>query len=81
MQRVSYLALVQDFDTMRSSIEIGRIMGIPIRLHITLLLVLPLFAYIFSTNEEFGFAGVPSESLKYLLSFTATVAIFLSILI
>jgi len=81
MQRVSYLALVQDFDTMRSSVEIGRIMGIPIRLHISLLLVLPLFAYIFSTNEEFGFAGVPSESLKYLLSFTATVAIFLSILI
>jgi len=66
---------------MRSSIEIGRIMGIPIKLHITLLLVLPLFAYIFSVNEEFGFAGVPSETLKYLLSFTATVAIFLSILI
>jgi len=65
---------------MRSSIEIGRIMGIPIRLHITLLLVLPLFAYIFTT-EEFGFAGVSSETLKYLLSFTATVAIFLSILI
>ncbi|MHC1571927.1 MAG: CBS domain-containing protein [Methanosarcinales archaeon] len=66
---------------MRLSIEIGRIMGIPIRLHITLLLVLPLFAYIFSTNEEFGFAGVPSESLRYLLSFTATVAIFISILL
>ncbi|RZB29306.1 MAG: hypothetical protein AEth_01274 [Candidatus Argoarchaeum ethanivorans] len=66
---------------MKSSIEIGKIIGIPIKLHITLLLVLPLFAYIFSVSEQFGFGGVPSQSLRYGLSITATLLLFLSILL
>ena len=66
---------------MKSSIEIGKIIGIPIKLHITLLLVLPLFAYIFSVSEQFGFGGIPSQSLRYGLSITATLLLFLSILL
>jgi Zn-dependent protease/CBS domain-containing protein len=66
---------------MKSSVEIGKIIGIPIRLHITLLLVLPLFAYIFSINIPFGFGNVASSTLRYALSITATIALFLSILL
>lgn len=66
---------------MRLSLQIGRIIGIPIKLHITLLLVLPLFAYIFSINTPFGFGDVSPDWLRYALSILATVVLFLSILL
>jgi len=34
---------------MKTSIQLGKIIGIPIRLHISFLLILPLFAYAFAT--------------------------------
>jgi Zn-dependent protease len=66
---------------MKSFLQIGKIIGIPIRLHITLLLILPLFAYIFSINTPFGFGAVTPDGLRYILSFIATVVLFLSILL
>jgi len=35
---------------MNSSIQIGKIMGIPIKLHINILLIIPVFGYIFGNN-------------------------------
>ena len=60
---------------MKSSLGIGRVMGIPIKLHITFLLVLPMFAYVFAINPQpFGFAGVEPPLTRY--AFSALAAIF-----
>jgi Zn-dependent protease len=46
-------------ELMKTSIQIGKIMGIPIRLYITFLLILPVFAWIFARSEsELGAAGI-----------------------
>lgn len=37
---------------MKSSVKIGSVMGIPIRLHITFLLILPIFAYAFAISPQ-----------------------------
>ncbi|RPJ79100.1 MAG: CBS domain-containing protein [Alphaproteobacteria bacterium] len=67
---------------MKSSLEIGSVMGIPIKLHITFLLVLPMFAYVFAINPQpFGFEGVEPPMIKYALSALAAVLLFVSILL
>ncbi|MDD4898574.1 MAG: CBS domain-containing protein [Methanocellales archaeon] len=38
-------------EEMKTSIQLGKIIGIPIRLHISFLLILPLFAYAFATTN------------------------------
>ncbi|MDY6966520.1 MAG: CBS domain-containing protein [Halobacteriota archaeon] len=60
---------------MKSSIELGKVMGIPIRLHITFLLVLPLFVLAFAevSPAPFGFKG---SELRYLFSMAVTVLLF-----
>jgi Zn-dependent protease len=74
---------------MAGSIGIGKILGIPIKLHITFLLIFPLFVYIFS-NPGSGteFFGMPMsfENLdvstfdKYILGTIAAVLFFAAIL-
>jgi Zn-dependent protease/CBS domain-containing protein len=67
---------------MRSSFEIGNIMGIPIKLHITLLLVLPMFAYFFAISPQpFGFDGVEPPITRYGLSALVAILLFSSILL
>lgn len=67
---------------MKSSLEIGSVMGIPIKLHITFLLVLPMFAYIFAINPQpFGFEGVEPPITRYLLSTLAAILLFSSVLL
>lgn len=67
---------------MKSSLEIGSIMGIPIKLHITFLLVLPMFAYVFAINPQpFGFQGVEPPIIRYALSTLAAILLFASILL
>jgi Zn-dependent protease/CBS domain-containing protein len=67
---------------MKSSLGIGRVMGIPIKLHITFLLVLPMFAYVFAINPQpFGFAGVEPPLTRYAFSALAAVLLFVSILL
>lgn len=47
---------------MAAAIRIGRIFGIPIYLHLTFLLILPLFVYIFSAPpNELVIAGMPTS--------------------
>lgn len=67
---------------MSNSIQIGKIMGIPIRLHITFLLILPVFAWIFANNmPAFGFADVEPDSLRYALSLFTAVLLFTCVLL
>ncbi len=68
---------------MKTSIQIGKIIGIPIRLHITFLLILPVFAWIFASNEPqfYGFSDVQPELLRYALGMAASVLLFTCVLL
>ena len=67
---------------MNSSIQIGRIMNIPIKLHITFLLIIPVFAWIFANNPPmYGFADIEIISLRYILSFAAALFLFICVLL
>jgi Zn-dependent protease/CBS domain-containing protein len=67
---------------MKSSLKIGSVMGIPIRLHITFLLILPMFAYVFAINPQpFGFEGVEPPITRYSLSVLTAILLFASILL
>lgn len=71
---------------MKTSISIGRIMGIPIKLHITFLLILPVFAYFFASSTvnimgfTLGFGGVRSLIVKYVFGAIAAVLFFMCVL-
>ncbi len=67
---------------MKVSFQIGKIMGIPIKLHITFLLILPVFALIFASNPApYGFSNVSEVSTRYILAFATTILLFSSILL
>ncbi len=67
---------------MKSSLKIGSVLGIPIKLHITFLLILPVFAYIFAINPyPYGFQEVEPASTKYMLSSLTAILLFASILL
>jgi len=67
---------------MKSSLKIGNVMGIPIKLHITFLLILPIFAYMFAINPQpFGFEGVEPPITRYALSVLTAILLFASILL
>ncbi len=68
---------------MKTSIQIGKIMGIPIRLHITFLLVLPVFAWMFARYEpQFGgFNDVEPVMFRYLLGMATSVLLFTCVLL
>lgn len=67
---------------MNSSIQIGKIMGIPIKLHITFLLIIPVFGYIFANNpSDFGFRDVEPLLLRYLLGITVALLLFFCVLL
>ena len=67
---------------MKSSLEIGSVMGIPIKLHITFLLVLPMFAYLFAINPQpFGFANFEPPLTRYALSVLTAILVFASVLL
>jgi Zn-dependent protease/CBS domain-containing protein len=67
---------------MNTSIQIGKIMGIPIKLHITFLLILPVFAYIFDVNPPpVGFNDVTPSIIRYAISLSAAVSLFICVLL
>ncbi|MDF1534833.1 MAG: CBS domain-containing protein [Methanosarcinaceae archaeon] len=67
---------------MKVSFQIGKIMGIPIKLHITFLLILPVFALIFANNPApYGFSNVSEVSTRYILAFATTLLLFSSVLL
>ena len=68
---------------MKTSIQIGKIMGIPIKLHITFLLILPVFAWMFARYEpQFGgFNDVEPVMFRYLLGMATSVLLFTCVLL
>ena len=67
---------------MNTSIQIGKIMGIPIKLHITFLLILPVFGWVFANNPpRFGFNDVFPLSLRYALGMLAALLLFICVLL
>jgi Zn-dependent protease/CBS domain-containing protein len=67
---------------MNSSIQIGKIMGIPIKLHITFLLIIPVFGYIFANNPpDFGFSDVEPSLLRYALGLSVSIILFICVLL
>ena len=66
---------------MKTSFQIGKIMGIPIKLHITFLLILPLFAWSFAdTPPRLGFSDL-DVPLRYVLSFAAAISLFVCVVL
>ncbi|MGM0770512.1 MAG: CBS domain-containing protein [Halobacteriota archaeon] len=67
---------------MANSFKIGTIIGIPIKIHITFLIVLPLFAFVFAMNPApYGFSDVVPATFGYFLSFLTTVLLFACVLL
>lgn len=67
---------------MNMSLQIGKIMGIPIKLHITFLLILPVFGWVFANNtQRFGFNDVEPLSLRYALGMAAALLLFTCVLL
>src|SRR5659263_616575 len=66
---------------MKTSFQLGKIMGIPIKLHITFLLILPFFAWNFAiTPSPFGFSD-QDLPLRYVLSLAAAVSLFVCVVL
>ncbi len=58
---------------MKTSFQIGKIIGIPIKLHITFILILPFFAWSFAvTPPRLGFSD-QELPLRYVLSLAAAI--------
>lgn len=65
-----------------SSFKIGTILEIPVRLHFTFLMILPVFAYIFATREPpLGFAGIGSETLSFIFGTLTAIILFICVLL
>ena len=67
------------------SIKIAQLWGIPIKLHITFLLVLPLFTWVFANNNiqigtlTIGFLGIGDIAIRNALSMITTILLFICI--
>ncbi|MCX9084643.1 MAG: CBS domain-containing protein [Candidatus Methanoperedens sp.] len=67
---------------MNSSYQIGKIMGIPIKLHISFLLIIPVMGYIFANNDPIlGFGDVEPAILRYTLGISVAILLFFCVLL
>jgi Zn-dependent protease/predicted transcriptional regulator len=73
---------------MKTSVQIGKIIGIPIRIHFTFLLILALFAWSFSASSVsllgfvIGYGGLAIDlSLKILLGIFIAILLFVCVII
>ena len=70
---------------MNTSIQIGKVMGIPVRLHITFLLIIPWVAYIFASVSDtyfgwpYGFGGVQPSMTRWAYSLAFAVLLFVCV--
>jgi Zn-dependent protease/CBS domain-containing protein len=67
---------------MNSSLQIGRIMGIPVKLHFSFLLIIPWVAYIYGSvsallfGKTYGFGAVEPASIRWVYSFAFAILLF-----
>jgi Zn-dependent protease/CBS domain-containing protein len=68
---------------MKSSLKIGSVLGIPVKLHVTFLLILPLIAYTFSAGPSpyVGFSGIGDPVIRYGLGTLAAILLFACVLV
>ena len=67
---------------MQSSLKIGSIMNIPIKLDTSFALALPISAYFFAINSQpYGFAEVEPSIVRYALSTLSAIFLFASVLL
>jgi Zn-dependent protease len=67
---------------MQSSLKIGSIMNIPIKLDTSFLLALPISAYFFAINSQpYGFAEVDPAIVRYAFSVLSAIFLFSSVLL
>ena len=67
---------------MKASLQIGKIMGIPIRIHITFLFILSTFAYYFASGEKpFAYSDIQPISIKITFAVLTAVILFGCVLI
>jgi Zn-dependent protease/CBS domain-containing protein len=67
---------------MNTSFQIGKIIGIPIKLHITFLLIIPVMGYIFANNNSVsGFGDVEPVFLRYVLGISVAILLFVCVLL
>ncbi len=73
---------------MRGSLKVGKLLGVPIYIHLSFLLILPLFAVSFGFANVsifsfiLGFGGLPIDNLtKILLGLVAAILFFISVLL
>lgn len=70
---------------MESSLQIGKAMGIPIRLHWTFLVVILYVAWAFATfsglilGRTYGFGGIEPASVRWIYSFAFAVLLFVCV--
>jgi Zn-dependent protease/CBS domain-containing protein len=70
---------------MNTSFQIGKVMGIPLRLHITFLLIIPWVAYIFASVSDmyftwpYGFGAVEPSSTRWIYSLAFSVLLFVCV--
>lgn len=74
--------------SMRSSLRVGTIFGIPIKIHISFLIILPLFAFAFGFTEidvfgfRIGYGDLPIDDIaKASLGLLAAILFFISVLL
>ena len=67
---------------MNGSLKIGSILGIPIKIHFTFLIILFIFAWIISTlPSPLGFGDLQNDALKFILGMVTTLAVFAGVLL
>ncbi|MHC1631838.1 MAG: M50 family metallopeptidase [Methanotrichaceae archaeon] len=70
---------------MRSAFHIGKIAGIPVKLHITFLAIIPVIAYLFAGFSEllggklYGFGAVEPLLVRWIYSFVFTIFLFVCV--
>ena len=70
---------------MNFSFQIGKIMGIPFRIHLTFLAIIPWVAYAFGAvsmqlfGKPYGFGAVEPSSIKWIYSFAFAIFLFVCV--
>lgn len=70
---------------MNSAFQIGKVMGIPIRLHLTFLAIIPWIAYIFASvsttlfGKIYGFGVVEPPLTRWIYSFVFAILLFICV--